>query len=120
MRRRITKTVQFTAPTYVEASDYDYTSEEESDEQTNIEEGEPEVQDESVQDTPVSEQESISSDNHAVAINKREPTIEAVKDVGHVQKEDTEQGGSDEPRSNDSPEERQRKSCGRQCFKSFF
>lgn len=31
MRRRNTKTVQFAAPTYVEASDYDYSSEEEGD-----------------------------------------------------------------------------------------
>jgi len=30
MRRRNAKTVQFTAPTYVEASDYDYSSDEEN------------------------------------------------------------------------------------------
>lgn len=39
MRRRNAKTVTFTAPTYVEASDYDYSSDEESDEARPITNG---------------------------------------------------------------------------------
>ena len=120
MRRRIAKTVQFTAPTYVEASDYDYTSEEESDEQTNIEEGEPEGQDENVQDTLVSEQEPISSEDHTVVASTRESTIEAAKDVRHVQKEENEQGRSDEPRPNEDNEESQRKFRSMVCFQFLF
>lgn len=40
MRRRNAKTVTFTAPTYVEASDYDYSSDEESDEARPVTNGE--------------------------------------------------------------------------------
>ena len=120
MRRRIAKTVQFTAPTYVEASDYDYTSEEESDEQTNIEEGEPEMQDENSQDTFASEQEPISSDDHTTIVSKREPTIEAAKDVELKQKEDNEQRVIDEPRSNKDIEESQRKFYSSRCLKFLF
>lgn len=46
MRRRNAKTVQFTAPTYVEASDYDYSSDEEEDEDETFGNGQVHVEDE--------------------------------------------------------------------------
>ncbi|EKG16800.1 hypothetical protein MPH_06003 [Macrophomina phaseolina MS6] len=46
MRRRNAKTVQFTAPTYVEASDYDYSSDEEEDENEAFGNGQIHAEDE--------------------------------------------------------------------------
>ncbi|KAF9629394.1 hypothetical protein BFW01_g10597 [Lasiodiplodia theobromae] len=46
MRRRNAKTVQFTAPTYVEASDYDYSSDEEDDDGEDFGGGPVHVEDE--------------------------------------------------------------------------
>lgn len=50
MRRRNAKTVQFTAPTYVEASDYDYSSDEEEDDSEVFGNGQAHVEDEQEQD----------------------------------------------------------------------
>ena len=113
MRRRITKAVQFTAPTYVEASDYDYTTEEESDGQTNIDEGGSETHDEEARDDPVSEQEPTMTDSHTTANRARESTMETSRDSEDAQKEDNEQRSLvDDPRSNEDIEESTRKSCG--------
>ena len=121
MRRRITKTVQFTAPTYVEASDYDYTSEEESDEQTNFDEGDSEINDEEVRDTSVSEQETIATDNSTIATSTREPMVEKTRDIEEVSKEEAEQGDPDGSRSSEDNEESTRKYCAcRILYLSFI
>ena len=109
MRRRITKTVQFTAPTYVEASDYDYTSEEESDEQTNFDEGDSETHDDEARDAAVSDQETSTIVNSATAISAREPAVETTKDTEDASQEANEQRDLDDARSSDDNEESTRK-----------
>ncbi|KAF2489802.1 hypothetical protein BU16DRAFT_164707 [Lophium mytilinum] len=57
MRRRNAKTVQFTAPTYVEASDYDYSSDEDDDQDDSFEGTSQQTQVEATQNGQEPEQE---------------------------------------------------------------
>lgn len=58
MRRRNAKTVQFSAPTYVEASDYDYSSDEENDDDDTLGNGESHQREDS-QDGSEQDQDEI-------------------------------------------------------------
>ena len=72
MRRRNAKTVQFTAPTYVEASDVEYSTEEEDDG-----DGEFFPQDGDIVDAQSQEQEAVADeDASAEPLSSRGPAID--------------------------------------------
>lgn len=90
MRRRNTKTVQFTAPTYVEASEYEYSTEEEDEEDSEVF-GNGHVQIEEVQDE--------DRDDDAIAV---EPLRIGSKDKQADELDANQQG---EERALDKPED---------------
>ncbi|KAK8248728.1 hypothetical protein IWZ00DRAFT_489710 [Phyllosticta capitalensis] len=90
MRRRNTKTVQFTAPTYVEASEYEYSTEEEDEEDSEVY-GNGHVQIEEVQDE--------DRDDDAIAV---EPLRIGSKDKQADELDANQQG---EERALDKPED---------------
>ncbi len=82
MRRRNAKTVQFSAPTYVEASDYDYSSDEEREDGDSYVNGDSEAED--------------GADQEAAAEPEDVVAVEPLR-VNGVEKEATAETASNEP-----------------------
>ena len=98
IRRRNTKTVQFSAPTYVEASDYESSSEEESDEQTNFD-GDSEKQEENDENVAVSDHNSVSlieqskQDSNGGVIDSNDQVVSYTREEDHITRDEKNLGG---------------------------
>jgi len=111
MRRRNAKTVQFAAPTYVEASDYDYSSDEDDDQDDSFEGISQETQGEAKQNG----QEPETEDALAVQplkINGSKKEVKSSADSFDTSRDSTDESlkDSDKQRTSDEIFDRPRKS----------
>lgn len=98
MRRRNAKTVQFAAPTYVEPSDYEYSSDEDNGEHEHIPNGEVQTK-ESIQNDEQEEDATATVEPLKLGAKKELKEDDQSTLVGSTNGEEIMKDGTDEPRT---------------------
>ena len=110
MRRRNAKTVQFSAPTYVEASDYDYSSDEENGDDETLGNGESHQREDSQDGSEQDQDEILAVEPLKINGVKKEAKPATVDAEPRGSSDENSITGSDKQRTSDEMFDRPRKS----------
>lgn len=110
MRRRNAKTVQFSAPTYVEASDYDYSSDEENGDDETLGNGESHQREDSQDGSEQDQDEILAVEPLKINGVKKEAKPATADAEPRESSDENSITGSDKQRTSDEMFDRPRKS----------